>query len=80
MTDPRLCGARSFPAQGSLAVDAFAIDAYEVTVARFREFWLARMADGGAAVRARPVAYPGGRIIEWAVAGQEPSPIDIQCN
>jgi len=77
--DPWLCAVDSTPAQ-TVVIDAFAIDAYEVTVARFREFWLARMADGGASLRAAPVRYPGGREIAWFTEGQAPLPADVQCN
>ncbi len=55
-----------------ITVSNFAVDAFEVTVARFRAFWRAREADGGASNRARPVAYPGGRFITWDAAGNEP--------
>lgn len=46
------------PEQTNVTVGTFIVDAYEVTVARFRAFWQARMADGGASLRARPVRYP----------------------
>ncbi|MFO0604581.1 MAG: SUMF1/EgtB/PvdO family nonheme iron enzyme [Polyangiales bacterium] len=78
--DPWLCAVNSTPAQGPVTIDAFAIDAYEVTVARFREFWLARAADGGASLRAAPVRYPGGREMPWFGEGQAPLPADVQCN
>lgn len=60
------------PRQPSITVGAFAIDAYEVTVARFRRFWTARAADGGASLRASPVRYPGGQMIAWDGPGMEP--------
>jgi formylglycine-generating enzyme required for sulfatase activity len=70
--DPPDCAFQGSPVQPMITVSAFAIDAFEVTVARFRVFWNARMADGGASNRARPVAYPGGRFIAWDTPGNEP--------
>lgn len=49
------CAEYATPSQPDVRVDAFAIDAYEVTVARFRRFWAA-----GAPAPAAPVAYRGG--------------------
>lgn len=55
-------------------VSSFALDAYEVTVARFRVFWAARMVDGGEAIRAQPIRYPNDAGIAWgANAGNEPA-------
>jgi sulfatase modifying factor 1 len=49
-------------------VSPFAIDAYEVTVARFRLFWEARAESATlAAIRLRPIAYRGGTI-SWGAA------------
>lgn len=53
-------------------VSPFAIDAYEVTVARFRLFWAARAGDAAPEVlRRRPIVYPGGTIA-WGTAALEP--------
>ncbi len=46
------------PEQPLISVDAFALDAYEVTVARFRRFWT--LAPHGAAVGA--IRYPGATV------------------
>ena len=44
----------------SVTVATFAMDNYEVTVARFRRFW-----DAGHPLAMAPVAYPGGRMVTW---------------
>ena len=68
------------PVQTNVTVGGFFIDAHEVTVARFRAFWRARMADGGASLRARPVRYPDldgstRQEVTWGTdLGAEPSP------
>lgn len=51
-----------WPRLPSISVGAFAIDAYEVTVARFNAFWSVHARDI-AAVRSTPVVYPGGQVI-----------------
>ena len=76
----RPCGFGSTPVLTDVTVGGFGIDAYEVTVARFNAFWRDRMRDAGASIRATPVAYPGGRVIMWNDAGQEPSAQDGFCN
>lgn len=48
----------AFPVQPAIAVGAFTIDAYEVTVARFRAFWAA-----GHPAPDGPVPYPGERSV-----------------
>jgi formylglycine-generating enzyme required for sulfatase activity len=59
------CALRASPPSPMVRVDPFWLDAYEVSVARFRRFWAERSRDGGASTRARPVAYPGGRTVAW---------------
>ncbi len=79
-TPTATCGLRAAPAQTGVTVAAFALDAYEVTVARFRAFWSARQADGGASVRAQPIRYPNGTTIAWSRTGMAPTTgIDL-CN
>ena len=63
------------PVQRGVRVSSFAMDAYEVSVARFRAFWNARSRDGGASVRSRPVAYPDGGSIAWSGSATEPAAI-----
>ncbi len=68
------CALRASPPTATVRVDPFVLDAYEVTVARFRRFWTARAADRGASIRARPVVYPGGRSITFpTTASSAPS-------
>ena len=69
--DPGDYGA-SLPIQPAVRVSSFAMDAYEVTVARFRAFWNARRRDGAASIRRAPVAYPRGRSIVWGGQALEP--------
>lgn len=57
------CVYAASPAQPNVTVSNFAIDAYEVTVARFNAYWAVRARDM-AEVRARPIRYRGGTI-EW---------------
>jgi formylglycine-generating enzyme required for sulfatase activity len=59
------CALRASPTAPMVRVDPFWLDAYEVSVARFRRYWVERSRDGGASTRARPVAYPGGRAVSW---------------
>ncbi len=62
-------------------VGPFAIDAYEVTVSRFRLFWQARSESAAPVVlRARPIAYRGGSILWSAVPAQPPIPLDAEFN
>lgn len=60
------CGYSAAPTQTNITVGPFAIDAYEVTVARFNQYWIGR-AQNLAAVRGQAIAYPGGQIA-WAPA------------
>jgi len=74
------CGYNASPPRAGVAVGAFALDAYEVTVARFNAFWdeRARVLD---ALRATPIAYPGGQSIAWGDgAYAEPVRRDALCN
>jgi formylglycine-generating enzyme required for sulfatase activity len=80
------CAYGAAPPQPNVTVDAFALDACEVTVGRFRAFWRARAVDGGASIRAQPIRYPDAfgstrQEIAWGtVAGREPEPQGSACN
>ncbi len=76
---PEGCALRASPPSPTVRVDPFWLDAYEVTVARFRRFWVERARDGGASVRARPVAYPGGREVAWPAAAPPPPQSNQSC-
>ena len=68
------------PVQTS-TVDNFALDAYEVTVARFRAFWAARTTTADPAMlRASPIAYRGNPAFAWGAAAQDPRPFDSTYN
>jgi sulfatase modifying factor 1 len=60
------CGYSASPVQAGVTVDRFAIDAYEVTVARFNEYWSVRGSEMSA-VRSAPIRYRGGDV-PWAPA------------
>ncbi len=77
---PPTCARNAGPATFQTQVDDFALDVYEVTVRRFRRFWAERMVDGGASLRARTVAYPGGQTWAWpSMAGEGPGSA-VACN
>jgi formylglycine-generating enzyme required for sulfatase activity len=59
------------PAVDGVSVNAYRLDAYEVTVARFRAFWSARATDLDR-IRATPIAYPGGARIVWSGTATPP--------
>ncbi len=59
------------PEQPSIAVGSFAMDTYEVTVARFNAWWSVRSRDL-ATVRSAPIAYPGANTIAWGAAAVAP--------
>ncbi len=64
------------PTRPTVTVDAFAMDTYEVTVARFRRFWAAGHPAPSGAVR-----YPGGALVPWDGAVTEPpGPSGRRCN
>ena len=67
------------PVQPGVTVGSFALDAYEVTVARFNAFWAVRAASLGS-IRSARIAYPGGQSIAWAAAAQDPLPQDSNNN
>lgn len=69
-SDPA-CGYICSPPQPMVTVSNFAMDAYEVTVARFRAFWSVRDAEL-AAIHSRPIVYPNGTSIPWAMMADEP--------
>ena len=64
------------PVQMMITVNDFAMDSYEVTVARFRRYW-----DGGHPMPTDAIIYPGGRLM-FAGTVVEPtsSMTDPQCN
>lgn len=66
------CAYEAAPTQINVIVGNFALDAYEVTVARFRAFWASRMGDAGVSIRAMPIRYPGGTSIAWDGMAAEP--------
>lgn len=57
----------AIPLQPGISVSAFRLDAYEVTVARFRRFW-----DAGHPEPASPIAYPGGAMLPFVGGVGEP--------
>jgi formylglycine-generating enzyme len=57
-TDPVRCVCNANPPRSAVTVSRFYMDRYEVTVARFRQFWAA-MSDAGTRP---PVRYPGGTL------------------
>lgn len=68
------CSVNGGPEQPGVSVEAFALDAYEVTVARFRAFARQRAA-ALAEIRSRPITYPGGVTIPWPT-GAVGEPLD----
>ncbi|WP_159397922.1 formylglycine-generating enzyme family protein [Sorangium cellulosum] len=56
------------PAQPAITVGPFVLDAYEVTVARFRRFW-----EAGHPAPAGAIAYPGGASIPWTGEVRDPT-------
>jgi formylglycine-generating enzyme required for sulfatase activity len=60
--------------QPSITVSPFVLDAYEVTVARFRRWSVA-----GRPAPTGPIAYPGG-MIPWAGTARDPAITPAQCN
>ncbi len=55
------------PPPGSVTVSSYALDAFEVTVARFRRFWTAGHPDPPA-----EVSYPGAQLLRWNGPTVEP--------
>ena len=51
------------PAAGTMTIGAYSLDAYEVTVSRFRRFWTA-----GHPAATSPLSYPGGTVT-WTGGG-----------
>lgn len=56
------------PPQPLITVTGFALDRYEVTVARFRRFW-----DGGRDAPSGPIRYPNGTSLPWTGPIVEPT-------
>ncbi len=74
------CAYNASPPQAGVTVGSFALDAYEVTVARFNAFWDDR-ARALPLLRATPIAYPGAQSIAWEdSAYAEPARRDGLCN
>ena len=79
LPDPRTCADMlTDPVQPDLAISALAVDAYEVTVARFRAFVRVR-AQVLSALRARPVTYPGGQEWPWETLSPLPQENAAAC-
>lgn len=55
------------PVMPAITTGPFALDAYEVTVARFRAFWRAGHPEPGSTI-----AYRGGRVVPWLGPVREP--------
>jgi formylglycine-generating enzyme required for sulfatase activity len=66
------CGQSAAPPQTDVAVGRFAIDVYEVTVARFNAYWIVRAQEMGA-VRSAPIRYRGGEIAWEPAPNVEPT-------
>ncbi len=80
-TPDATCGYRAAPEQAGITVSTFALDAFEVTVDRFRAFWRERMASASPSVlRANPIRYRDNPAIAWGAAAQDPLPLDSSCN
>jgi formylglycine-generating enzyme required for sulfatase activity len=75
------CAVFSAPPQPNISVGDFALDAHEVTVARFRMFWRVRSTVIDT-IRSQPIVYPNGSLIVWRGTGQEPfsTNYDRACN
>ena len=67
------------PEQPNVTVADFAIDAYEVTVARFNAYWDVRARDM-ATVRGSPIPYPHEAIMWQPPPNAEPLRQDTYCN
>jgi formylglycine-generating enzyme required for sulfatase activity len=72
------CGQDSAPQQASVGVGDFALDAYEVTVARFNMYWAVRTMEM-TRVRGTPIRYRGGTIA-WQAFDAEPGRQSSTCN
>ncbi len=80
-TPDATCGYNASPEQSGITVSSFALDAFEVTVERFRAFWRERMASASPTVlRANPIRYRDNSPIAWGAAAQNPAPLDGYCN
>ena len=77
-TDPA-CVYYGSPSMPSVTVRGFALDAYEVTVARFNAYWSVR-GSAMAMVRSSPIAYCGGSIAWQASPNAEPLRQDESSN
>ena len=57
--------------QANITVGDYTMDAYEVTLGRFRRFWSVRDAVL-AGIRSRPIGYPDGTTLAWGGAALPP--------
>ena len=68
------CVIAASPAQPGITVGNFALDAYEVSVARFQAFWAERSASAAPSVlRRQPIPYRGNAPLAWGSAAQDPA-------
>ncbi len=75
------CGEGDYLSPERVTVTSFVLDTHEVSVGRFRRFWIERAGSSAPSMlRARAVAYRGGQSIGWGDAAQEPVARDTSCN
>ncbi len=80
-TPDATCAVDAAPEQSGITVGNFTLDAYEVTVDRFRAFWREREASASPTVlRANPIRYRNNPSIAWGDAAQDPLPLNSLCN
>ncbi|MFO0651909.1 MAG: SUMF1/EgtB/PvdO family nonheme iron enzyme [Polyangiales bacterium] len=80
-TTDATCAYDAAPPQTGITVGNFAIDAYEVSVDRFRAFWSARSTTAAPSVlRVSPIAYRGNPPIGWGASAQDPLSLGTLCN
>ncbi|MFO0605022.1 MAG: SUMF1/EgtB/PvdO family nonheme iron enzyme [Polyangiales bacterium] len=67
------CVLGNAPPQSGITVSGFALDVYEVSVARFNAYWAVR-SSMMASVRSAAIRYPSGQTIAW-ISPPNPSPM-----
>jgi formylglycine-generating enzyme required for sulfatase activity len=72
-TPDATCARGASPPQSGVTVSGFALDVYEVSVARFNAYWAVRSGMMGG-VRSAAIRYPSGQTIAW-VSPPNPSPM-----
>lgn len=79
-TPDATCARGASPPQSGVTVSGFALDVYEVSVARFNAYWAVRSGMMGS-VRSAAIRYPSGQTIAW-ISPPNPSPMmrDSQYN